>query len=160
MVPEAKIQIGGILEARGLRLVGLMSAPDRPGLAAAVFEALGGARLNVQFIVQSIDLCLESQIDFCLAEEDLEIAMALLEPVAAHLGAAIRVYPESVVLVSVFGPDFRQRPGIAGAAFGALGKADINILAISTSISTVSCVIAEEHFGEAIDALRQVFDMP
>jgi aspartate kinase len=160
MVPNAKIKIGGILESRGLRLVGLMSAPDRPGLAAAVFEALAGARLNVQFIVQSIDLNLKSQIDFCVAEEDLETATALLAPVAARLGAAIRVYPEGVALVSVFGPDFRQRPGIAGAAFGALAKVGINILAISTSISTVSCVIAEQHFGRAISALQQVFDLP
>ncbi|MBN1399335.1 MAG: ACT domain-containing protein [Anaerolineae bacterium] len=160
MVSETKIKIGGILQSRGLRLVGLMSAPDRPGLAAAVFEALGGARLNVQFIVQSIDLSLESQIDFCLADEDLETAKALLEPLATQLDAKIRVYPEGVALVSVFGPDFRQRPGIAGAAFGALGKAGINILAISTSISTVSCVIYEKHYDGAIDALQQVFDMP
>ena len=45
------IRIGGIMQARRLCLVGVMSAPDRPGLAAKVFEALGREQLNAQFIV-------------------------------------------------------------------------------------------------------------
>jgi aspartokinase len=137
-----------------------MAAPDRPGLAAAVFTALGDAHLNVQFIVQSIDLSGESHMQFCIDSEDLERAIELLEPVAEGLGGCVMTHPQPVALVAVFGPDFRQRPGIAGTAFRALADAGINIIAVSTSISTVTCVLAEDRFHDAIAALGDVFDLP
>ena len=63
-------------------------------------------------------------------------------------------------LISIFGPDFRQRPGIAGEMFAALGQADINIQAISTSISTISCVVQAAHVPKAVKALQDTFEMP
>ena len=71
MAANDKIKLGGILKYRELCLVGVMSAPDRPGLAAAIFRTLGEKRLNAQFIVQSIDLNNESHIQFCVAERGL-----------------------------------------------------------------------------------------
>ena len=44
--------------------------------------------------------------------------------------------------------------------FDALAARHINILAISTSISTVSCVIQAEGLETALSALRQTFDLP
>jgi aspartokinase len=67
--------------------------------------------------------------------------------------------PEAAI-VSIFGPDFRERPGIAGAMFKALADNGINILAISTSISTVSCVIASDDLENGLNALRATFDLP
>jgi aspartate kinase len=65
-----------------------------------------------------------------------------------------------VAIVSIFGPDFRERPGIAGTMFDALAGQGINILAISTSISTVSCVIGSDDLEMALISLRQTFDLP
>jgi aspartokinase len=65
-----------------------------------------------------------------------------------------------VAVLSIFGPDFRERPGIAGTMFSALGSRDVNILAISTSISTLSCVIDADRLGEAVSAMRETFDLP
>ncbi|MFH1085823.1 MAG: ACT domain-containing protein [Chloroflexota bacterium] len=155
-----KIRIGGILQERNLRLVGVMSAADRPGLAAAVFQALAAAQVNVQFIVQCVDLEGDAHMQFCITAEDLPMARGVVERVAAEIGGQMLVRPEPVALVAVFGPDFRQRPGIAGRAFGALAGAGINILAVSTSISTVTSVIADDRFAGSVEALRGVFDMP
>ncbi|MCD6520173.1 MAG: ACT domain-containing protein [Anaerolineae bacterium] len=160
MLPQKKIKVGGILHTKGLCLVGVMSAPDRPGLAAAVFEALGNAQLNAQFIVQSIDLNNNSHIQFCVAREDVVQTLKLLEPIAQRLGAQKVVCYPSVALVAVFGPDFRERPGIAGMAFGALAERGINILAVSTSISTISCVIRESDYSKALEGLQKVFELP
>ena len=41
--------------------------------------------------------------------------------------------------------------------FGALADAGINILAVSTSISTISCVIDDQDFDRAIEAMDNVF---
>lgn len=154
------IAAGGMLKFRDLCLVGVMSAPDRPGIGSAIFRALGREEINAQFIVQCIDLRNRSHVLFCVAEEDAADALAKIEPVAAELEAERVSTRHHVALVAIFGPDFRVRPGIAGVAFGALAEHGINILAISTSISTVSCVIQDSDCERAEQALRQVFALP
>jgi aspartokinase len=71
----------------------------------------------------------------------------------------VNSHPEAAI-VSIFGPDFRERPGIAGTMFDALAAEEINILAISTSISTVSCVIESAALEAALNSLRKTFDLP
>ncbi len=160
MAAADKIRVGGIICHRGLALVGVMSAPDRPGLVAALFKGLGQERLNAQFIVQSIDLNNESHVQFCVAREDAQRVLEIITPIAESLGAKKVVQRMPVALVAVFGPDFRERPGIAGTAFSALAGAGINILAVSTSISTISCLIDDAHVEQALAALKEVFALP
>jgi aspartokinase len=137
-----------------------MAAPDRPGIGSGIFTALGEAGLNTQFIIQCIDLTGMSNILFCVAEEDSLRARALVQPIAAELGAQAVQETHQVALLSVFGPDFRERPGIAGAVFGAMALHHINILAISTSISTVTCVIDGADMEQALVALRETVKLP
>ncbi len=160
METDARTRIGGILRFTGLCLVGVMSAPDRPGLAAAVFEALGAERLNVQFIVHSIDLNNDAHIQFCVAAGDTDRVMEIVRPVADALGARKVILLSDVALICVFGPDFRERPGLAGTAFSSLAEAGLNILAVSTSISTISCVVHGRDCVPALDALQRVFALP
>ncbi len=160
MATAGRIRIGGIMSFRDLCLIGVMSAPDRPGLASAIFQALGEAHLNTQFIVQCIDLNRNAHVLFCIAQEDCARVLKTVEPVARKIGAQRVTHYQPVALLSVFGPDFRERPGIAGAAFGALAAVGINILAVSTSISTISCVIDGHCFDQALQALYTVFELP
>ncbi len=155
-----RIRVGGIIEQRNLALIGLMSAPDRPGLAATVFRALGSAGLNAQFIVQSIDLNNHSHIQFLVAQSDLESTLEVLQPVAEALAVEKLTDLHPVMQLAVFGPDFRERPGIAAVVFGALASAGVNILAVSTSISTVSCVLHDRDRDAAMGALRGVLEFP
>lgn len=160
MASQNKVKAGGIMKHEHLCLVGVMSAPDQPGIVARIFGALGSEHLNAHFIVQSIDLNNDSHVQFCISSEDCARVMELLAPIAQELGAQKVITNRPVALVSVFGPDFRERPGIAGLAFGALGRAGVNIIAISTSISTVSCVIDNSEIERAVEALGGVFDLP
>lgn len=156
----AKIKIGGIMQITGLAKVGVMAIPDRPGVAGEIMSALGKKGINVQFIVQCIDVEGNDHVIFCIAEDDLEPARSLLERVKREVGAAHVIQRPNVALLSIFGPDFRERPGIAGAMFSALGEREINILAISTSISTLSCVIDADRLPDAVAAMREAFDLP
>jgi aspartate kinase len=154
-----KVRIGGIMQYVDLALVGMMAVPDRPGIAAAVFEALGRRGINVLSIVQAIDLENNTHIVFCVASKDVSVALGLLEPVRERFGGRQVTHRSGVALVSVFGPDFRETPGIAGAMYSAFADADINILAISTSMSSVSCVIDQTCLDHAVAALKDTFEM-
>jgi aspartokinase len=44
--------------------------------------------------------------------------------------------------------------------FSALASVGINILAISTSISSISCLIDADDMDEAIQVLEETFELP
>ena len=155
-----KVKIGGVIRNSNLAKVGVMGIPDRPGVAGAILSALGREGINVEFIVQCIDLNGQDHVVFCVARDDLKTALDLLGKIRPQLGAKEVIHKPEVGIVSIFGPDFRERPGIAGAMFNALASAGINILAISTSISTVSCVINADRISDAVNVIEQTFDMP
>lgn len=155
-----KIRIGGIMQNAHLSLLNVTAVPDRPGIAAAILGELGRRGINVQFIVQCIDHNKQDQVAVCVDRDDGPAALEAVNLVAPDVDAGrVISYPE-VAIVSIFGPDFRERPGIAGTMFDALAAEGVNIMAISTSISTVSCVIESDALESALDALRDTFDLP
>jgi aspartate kinase len=156
----AKVKIGGILQHTNLALVGMMGVPDRPGIAAAVFRTLGQRGINVLAIAQAIDLDHNTHIVFCVASKDAHTALGLLEPVKGKFGGRKMTHQPGVAIVSVYGPDFRQTPGVAGIMYTALADLGINILSISTSMSSVSCVIDQSRLDDALEALKGTFELP
>ena len=156
----ARLKIGGIMQSAHLAKIGVMSVPDRPGIAGAALSALGDAGINVQFVVQCIDLHNHTHIICCVASEDGQRALKTLEAIRPDVGAQEITLVPDVAIISIFGPDFREIPGIAGTMFRALAAVDINILAISTSISTVSCVLEADQIEAAVRALNEAFELP
>jgi len=155
-----KVKAGGIIRNEHLARIGVLSAPDRCGLASDVLRALADQGINTQFIVQCTDLANNSHIVLCVKEDESEAALAALEPVRSTVKPEQITHQQDVALVSVFGPDFRERPAIAAAVFASMASARINITAISTSISTVSCLIDGSRVDDAVVALREHFDLP
>jgi aspartate kinase len=155
-----KTRIGGIMQNAHLSLLNITAVPDRPGIAAAILGELGRRGINVQFIVQCIDQNRQDQVAVCVDRDDGPSALEAVNLVAPDVEAGrVISYPE-VAIVSIFGPDFRERPGIAGTMFDSLAAEGVNIMAISTSISTVSCVIESDALETALNSLRETFDLP
>ncbi len=157
---EPKFKIGGIIQKRDLARIGIMGIPDRPGVAGAIFSALGSEGINCPFIVHTFDLNNQDSIALCVAQSQLAAALQILESVSDSVGAKKVVYTGEVAMIAVFGPHFGERPGVAGVMFSALASAGINILAISTSISSLSCIIDTAELDEASRALQEAFDRP
>jgi aspartate kinase len=61
--------------------------------------------------------------------------------------------------VSIVGAGMRSHPGVAAKVFETLGSEDINIEMISTSPIKISCVIAADRVGDAVQALHGAFDL-
>lgn len=155
-----KIKVGGVIQNDQLASISVLAVKDRPGIAAAVLDALGQHGLNVQFVVQVIDHQDHDQMVLCVDRADLAGSLDAIEALRPDLQPAAVVSRPEVASVAVFGPDFRERPGIAGRMFRALAERGINILAISTSISTVNCIIDLINLKEAYAALSDTFDVP
>lgn len=157
---EPKFKIGGIIQKRDLARIGIMGIPDRPGVAGAIFSALGSEGINCPFIVHTFDLNNQDSIALCVAQSQLATALQILESVSRSVGAKEVVHTGEVALIAVFGPHFGERSGVAGVMFSALASADVNILAISTSISSLSCIIDAAQLDKAMQALQEAFEQP
>lgn len=156
----SKIKIGGIIKHTRLSEIGIKGMPSQPGTAATILGALGDAGINVQFIVHCIGNNGRDNIVLCVSRDDLTRAQAIVEQVKEAVHADSVTCRPDVATIAIFGPDFRERPGIAGTMFKALAGRRINILAISTSISTVSCVIDADRLDDAVAAIYEAFDLP
>ena len=155
-----KIKLGGIIEHRDLNVLSLENIPDRPGLAGIIFQALGHRGINVQFIVHGLNRLRQSQVLLAIAESEGREALAVMEELRPRIGNPDLTLQFNRAIISIFGPHFRERPGIAGTFFQALGSQGINILAVSTSISTCSCVIGATDLPEAVKAVSEAFELP
>ncbi len=155
-----KIKVGGVIQNDHLASISVLAVRDRPGIAAAVLDALGQKNLNVQFVVQMIDHENQAQIVLCVDRTDLQSSLEAIEAIRGEVQPQAVTPHSEVASLAIFGPDFRERPGIAGKMFRAIAERGINILAISTSISTVNCIIELSRVKDALEAINEHFDLP
>ena len=160
MPEEAKVTVGGIISNDHLARISVMGVPDRPGTAAALLAVFAETDVNVALIVQCIDQRGQDHLVFCVDRSDLEVSLRLACEVQAELCASTISFDPQVATVGIHGPDFKERPGIASSMFSALAAKGINIQAISTSLSTITVVIAADRLSDALKALQTSFDLP
>jgi aspartate kinase len=137
--------------------VTLHSVPDQPGIAAEIFGKLGSQGFNVEMVVSGISYKNKVDVSFAVAQNELEAIRGLLEKIKNEIGAQKITHTSSVALVSIAGHQLAQIPGMAGKMFNALSRSGINIDTISTSMSSVTCLVAEDKAQEAVEALRKEF---
>jgi aspartokinase len=157
---ETKVKVGGIMAAGGLATVSLLSLPDRPDVPGMVLRGMGERNINIEFVVHNVDIEGNGNMTFCIDQRNLETAIEVLEGVKPLIEAKGISFHPNVATISVFGPHFRERPMISGLMFNALGTAGINVMAISTSISSCSCVIQAEQIEDALRVLHETFEAP
>lgn len=156
---ERKMKVGGILVSRNLGMISILGTPHGPGMAGVVLEAVGEAGISVEFISCCPDSGGGDNIVLCVDRGRLQDALDALGTVQAKLLPSGIKTTEGLAAVAVFGPHFREIPSVAGKIFRALADAGVNILAISTSISSVSSVFDERMLEVALSSLRRRFDV-
>ena len=155
-----KLQAGGLIQHDHMAMISVMDIPSRPGVGGQLFSALSDQGINVEFIVHLIDLEKEDHIVMCVDQDDMSETLAVTERVREEVGGKAVICDPEVASVSLFGLDFREQRGVASRMCKTLGDCNINIRAISTSLSTITCVIGAQRLDEAIQALRKAFALP
>jgi len=155
-----KLQASGLIQNDHLAMIGVMDIPSRPGVGGRLFSALSDQGINVELIVHLIDLEEKDHIVLCVDRDDLGEALTVTERIRGEIGGKAVTSDPEVASVSLFGLDFREQRGVASRMCKALGDCNINIRAISTSLSTITCVIEAQRLGEAIRALGEAFTLP
>ena len=153
------VVVSGIAFDRKQAKISIVDLPDRPGVAAEIFSALGKAGVNVDMIIQSEARQGKNDISFTVSEGDLKKSIAALEPVKQSLRARELTSDTEVAKVAVVGVGMRSHPGVASKVFQVLAAHKINIQMISTSEIKISCVIARAQVEEAVKLLHKAFEL-
>jgi aspartate kinase len=156
---EQRNKVRGLATDRNVAKVTVVSVPDRPGVARALFAPLAEAGINVDMIVQNIGHAGATDLSFTVSSTDLAGVRRVLQPVIRELGAEELATDPNVAKVSVVGAGIQNAPGYAARMFGALADEGINIGMISTSDIRITCIIDESEMERAARALHAAFQL-
>jgi aspartate kinase len=138
----------------------LVGVPDKPGVAASIFEALAEAGVDVDMIDQNVPTSAGglAEISFTVSREDLRAARAALEPLTGETFSELIAH-EEMGKVSIVGAGMRSHPGVAAKVFRVLADEGVNIEMISTSPIKISCVIPRDRVESVVRALHDAFEL-
>ena len=154
---EDRNRVRGVATELGVAKLTVLGVPDRPGVAAAIFEPLSGAGISVDVIVQNVSTHGHTDLTFTVNEAEASKSLKLVEPVAVEVGAGGVSHAGSLAKVSLVGTGMLGTPGIAARMFRTLAEAGINIEMISTSEIRITCIVKREHAEPAARALHAAF---
>jgi len=134
----------------------LSGLPDRPGIAAAIFEAVAAESANVDTILQDV-VHGSATVSFSVPAEDVEGARRALQRVQGTIGPFDVVEISDLAKVALVGAGMRSHPGVTARMFRTLADEQINLRMISTSPIAISCLIPRRDLDRAVTALRVAF---
>jgi aspartate kinase len=166
-LPVEQAMITGVQHDRSEAKITVVGVPDEPGEAARIFEAVAGADINLDMIVQNVSTMTTggdsegryTDISFTLPDSDGPVAMAALSRVREKVGFRDLLYDDHVGKVSLIGAGMRSHPGVAAKFFAALGEAGVNIEMISTSEIRISVVCRDTDLDAAVRAVHDAFEL-
>jgi aspartate kinase len=130
--------------------------PDRPGIAASIFDAVASEHVNVDTILQNVAHGLAA-LSFSVPREDVPATRRALERVRESIGALEVSEITDLGKVSLVGAGMRSHPGVAAMMFRTLADAGINLRLISTSSIKVSCLVPRADVESAVRVLHDAF---
>jgi aspartate kinase len=152
-----KFVISGVTSKKDEAKITLRDIPDRPGIAAEVFQELAEKKIFVNMIVQSTGHGNKASISFTVLSSDLKKALEVSEDLKKRLSATSVDHKKDIVIVSAVGVGMLSSYGVAGRMFKVLSDHNINIEMISTSEIGISCVIDGLYAELAVKAIHKEF---
>lgn len=137
--------------------VTLTDIPDRPGLAAKVFQQVADKGIVVDMIVQSLGRDGKAMMSFSVPQSAYEAALSACQPFCQEIGAAPPTGRPGVAKLSILGTGLKSHISVAGRTFQALAEANLNVEMISTSEVRLNVAVRGDQGREALAVLRQEF---
>ena len=151
--------ISGVVTDVSEAKVTVIGVPDHPGIAAALFEPLAAANVNVDMIVQNTSHAGTTDISFTVPKADMATAELIVGRVAAEIGASGVDHDADIAKISLVGAGMKSSPGIAAKMFRTLADESVNIAMISTSTIRISVVTSFSDLERAARALHTAFGL-
>ena len=136
----------------------LSGVPDRPGSAAAIFDAIADEHANVDTILQNVAHGMV-ELSLSVPEDDVPATRRALERAQELIGPVHVDEIADLGKVSLVGAGMRSHPGVAARMFQTLADEKVNIRMISTSPIKISCMVSRDEVERAVQALHAAFEL-
>ncbi len=154
------VVVRGVSLDKNQAKVTLVAVPDKPGVAARIFKAIGDATVNVDMIVQNISHgsgTPATDLSFTVDKPDLLKARKVIESLKSEIGYKDVIANEGIGKLSIVGVGMKSHTGVAGKMFETLAKKGVNIDMISTSEIKISVVIDLAKGEQSMKAVHAAF---
>ncbi len=156
---EVRNKVMGIAHDLDVAKITVVGVPDRPGIAAAIFQPLAQAGISVDTIVQNASIENITDLTFTVAKSELVGAMRVVEPIAKQIKARECLSDSKLGKISIIGTGMQNTPGYAARMFTTLSERGINIQLITTSEIRITCIIDAARVEDAVRALHRAFEL-
>ena len=148
------MSVGGIKKSHQVEIIKFSIIGEQIDLLSRILETLGDKQINIWFVGQVRTRDDLVSVTLCVDPETVNDTVALISESypGIHLSA-----PVDGSILSVF--PYRDNPEIAYLFFKALGEAGVAVLAMSTSLSSLSCLVPHDQSTIAQKALQKAFDL-
>jgi aspartate kinase len=154
-----KVVVSGVAYDKNQVKVTVQGVPDRPGVAAKIFNTISDNNVVVDMIIQNIGEGGLTDMSFTVPRTDAKKIQEIMKKVISDIGAKSVSMKEEIAKISIVGVGMRSHSGVAAKMFSALAKEGINIMMISTSEIKISCVIDAKYTELAVRVLHDAFEM-
>jgi aspartate kinase len=154
------IVVRGVALDKNQAKITLVGVPDKPGVAAKIFKALGDATVNVDMIIQNISHGTgtpATDISFTADKPDLLKAQKVIDGLKKEIDFREVITAEKIGKLSIVGVGMKSHTGVAGKLFETLANEGVNIDMISTSEIKISVVIDLAKGEQAVKAVHAAF---
>src|SRR5437870_12620017 len=138
------VVVRGVSLDKNQAKVTLVGVPDKPGVAAKIFKALGDATVNVDMIIQNISHGTgtpATDISFTVDKPDLLKAQKVIDALKKEIGFGEVIATDNIGKLSIVGVGMKSHSGVAGKMFEILASEGVNIDMISTSEIKISVIV-------------------
>ena len=155
-----EIVVRGVALDKNQAKLTLVGVPDRPGVAARVFQALASGAISVDMIVQNVSHGSSTpltDLSFTVDKPDVQKARATIDKLKADIGFQDVTVDENIGKLSLVGVGMRSHSGVAAKMFETLATEGINIEMISTSEIKISVLVELSKGEQALRAVHAAF---
>ena len=153
--------IAGVAHDLGDAKITVVGVPDRPGMAAAIFQAVADAGINMDMIVQNVSVHESGATDvtFTCPRADSAKAELALRRIEKEVNFKDIDTDENIAKISLVGAGMRSHPGVSATFFKAIADAGVNVEMISTSEIRISVVTRADDATKAVTAIHTAFGL-
>ena len=155
-----KIKIGGLVKNADLTLYRMTAVQDQPGQAGRILKVFAENQVNLEYITEASTDKGYAVMAVCVSRKMADKIDQIFASDSAFAKTLNIKKIENISVIGIYGPHFREKPALAARFCSRLGKAEINILGLSSSISSIAAVIRNEDLVPAVGALLDVFELP
>ncbi|MFA5287274.1 MAG: aspartate kinase [Candidatus Omnitrophota bacterium] len=154
-----EVVVSAVTLNKGESKITIRNVPDRPGIAAKIFNELADKGVSVDMIVQNVSHLRQTDISFTIKKTEAQKALRIIHKAASIIKAGEILEDADIARISIVGVGMKSHPGVAGKMFEILAKNKVNIEMISTSDISISCIVQKKFAETAVRALHDKFGL-